>query len=89
RLDDAIIATDGSRQRRSDFGRKLERDLSTRELECQQEFFPCSEILEGMGWLQDLYQHNAAAVPQFFEFKKQVLDAYNEYQIPLIVLKKE
>jgi len=89
RLDDAIIATDGSRQRRSDFGRKLELDLSTRELECQQEFFPCSEILEGMGWLQDLYQHNAAAVPQFFEFKKQVLDAYNEYQIPLIVLKKE
>lgn len=89
RLDEAIIATDGTRQQRSDFGRRLDRDLSTRELECQQEYFPCSEILEGMGWLQDLYQYNAAAVPQFFEFKKQVLDAYNEYQIPLIVLKKE
>lgn len=89
RLDEAIIATDGSRQQRSDFGRKIDLDLSTRELECRQLYFPCSEILEVMGWLQDLYQYNAAAVPLFFDFKRQVLDAYNEYQIPLIVLKKE
>ncbi|WP_324723491.1 GmrSD restriction endonuclease domain-containing protein [Lelliottia sp. JS-SCA-14] len=89
RLDEAIIATDGSRQIRSDFGRKVELDLSTRELECQQLYFPCSEILEVMGWLKDLYTHNPDAVPQFFEFKSQVLDAYNDYQIPLIVLKKD
>lgn len=89
RLDDALIATDGSRQIRSDFGRNIVLDLSTRELECQQLYFPCSEILEAMGWLQDLYQMNSAAVPQFFEFKSQVLDAFNDYQIPLIVLKKE
>ena len=89
RLDEAIIATDGSRQQRSDFGRKIDLDLSTRELECRQLYFPCSEILEVMGWLQDLYQYNPAAVPLFFDFKRQVLDAYNEYQIPLIVLKKE
>jgi hypothetical protein len=42
-----------------------------------------------MGWLQDLFKFNAAAQAQFFEFKEKVLDAYNEYQIPLIVLKKE
>jgi hypothetical protein len=89
RLDDALIATDASRQQRSDFGRKVDLDLSTRELECQQLYFPCSDILDAMGWLQDLYKFNSAAVPQFFEFKQQVLDAYNEYQIPLIVLKKE
>ncbi|WP_145543090.1 GmrSD restriction endonuclease domain-containing protein [Yersinia frederiksenii] len=89
RLDDAIIATDGNRQIRSDFGRKVELDLSSRELECQQLYFPCSEILEAMTWLQDLYTHNAVAVPNFFEFKMQVLDAYNDYQIPLIILKKD
>ncbi|MCS3745899.1 hypothetical protein FHY18_001460 [Xanthomonas arboricola] len=89
RLDEAIIATDGSRQQRSDFGRRLDLDLSTRELECKQLYFPCSEILEAMGWLQDLFKFNAAAQAQFFEFKETVLDAYNEYQIPLIVLKKE
>jgi hypothetical protein len=88
RLDEAIIATDGNRQIRSDFGRKIDLDLSTRALECQQLYFPCSEILEAMTWLQDLYTHNAAAVPHFFEFKSQVLDAYNDYQIPLIILKK-
>ncbi|KLB46967.1 hypothetical protein XEUV315_24475, partial [Xanthomonas euvesicatoria] len=47
------------------------------------------EILEAMGWLQHLFKFNAAAQAQFFEFKEKVLDAYNEYQIPLIVLKKE
>lgn len=88
-LDDAIIATDESRQIRSDFGRKLELDLSSRALECEQLYFPCSAILDPMSWLQDLYQYNAATVPQFFEFKKSVLDVYNEYQVPLIVLKKE
>ncbi|WP_454889146.1 GmrSD restriction endonuclease domain-containing protein [Serratia quinivorans] len=88
RLDDAIIATDGSRQIRSNFGRKVELDLSTRELECQQLYFPCSELLEAMNWLKDLYTHNSGAVQQFFEFKTQVIDAYNDYQIPLIVLKK-
>lgn len=89
RLDDAIITTDETRQQRSEFKRKLDLDLSTRELECQHLYFPCSAILDPMSWLQDLYQHNAAAVPQFFDFKKTVLDAYNEYQLPLIVLKKE
>lgn len=89
RLDDAIIATDGSRQIRSDFGRKIELDLSDRKRECQQLYFPCSEILEAMAWLQDLYTHNSEAVQLFFEFKTKVLDAYNDYQIPLIVLKKD
>lgn len=89
RLDDAIIATDGSRQIRSDFGRKIELDLSDRKRECQQLYFPCSEILEAMAWLQDLYTHNSEAVQLFFEFKSKVLDAYNDYQIPLIVLKKD
>ncbi|MCQ4348259.1 DUF262 domain-containing protein [Pseudomonas stutzeri] len=89
RLDDAIIAVDASRQQRSDFGRKVDLDLSTRELECRQLYFPCSEIFEAMNWLQDLYKLNPQEVQRFFEFKQQVLDAYNDYQIPLIVLKKE
>lgn len=89
RLDDAIIAVDASRQQRSDFGRKVDLDLSTRELECQQLYFPCGEIFEAMNWLQDLYKFNPQEVQRFFEFKQQVLDAYNDYQIPLIVLKKE
>lgn len=88
RLDDAIIAVDASRQIRSDFGRKIDLDLSTRELECQQLYFPCGEIFEAMTWLQDLYQFNPEGVKAFFDFKTAVLDAFNEYQIPLIVLKK-
>ncbi|WP_435607222.1 GmrSD restriction endonuclease domain-containing protein [Pseudomonas knackmussii] len=89
RLDEAIIAVDASRQQRSDFGRKVDLDLSTRELECQQLYFPCAEIFDAMSWLQDLYKFNADAVKTFFEFKEKVLDDFNDYQIPLIVLKKD
>jgi hypothetical protein len=41
RLDEAIIATDGSRQQRSDFGRRLDLDLSTRELESWRRWAGC------------------------------------------------
>lgn len=89
RLDNAIVALDANRQLRSDFGRQIDLDLSTRELECQQLYFPCSEIFDAMNWLQDLYAHNPGCVQSFFAFKTQVLDAFNDYQIPVIELKKE
>ena len=41
-LDDAIVAVDENRQLRSDFGRKVDLDLSTTELECQHLHFPCN-----------------------------------------------
>ena len=89
RLEDALISVDASRQRRSDFGRTLELDLSTRELECRHMYFPCSEIFESLAWLQDLNRYNSEAIGEFLAFSAQVLEAYNAYQIPLIVLKKE
>ena len=51
RLDDALIALDEGRQLRCDFGRKVDLDLSTRELACKQMYFPCNQILQW--WLQD------------------------------------
>lgn len=89
KLENAIVAVDANRQLRSDFGRQIDLDLSTRELECQQLYFPCSEIFDAMNWLQDLYKHNPNSVQPFFSFKTQVLDAFNDYQIPVIELKKE
>jgi hypothetical protein len=89
RLEDAVIAVDEKRQLRSDFGRKVDLDLSTRELECQQLYFPCSEIFESMNWLQDLFRYNQVAQADFFAFKALILDAFNDYQVPVIILKKE
>lgn len=45
RLDEAFIAVDADRKIKRNFGRDIVLDVSTRELECTQLKFPCSEIL--------------------------------------------
>lgn len=89
RLEDAIISVDEKKQIRSNFGRDIELDLSTRELECNQLYFPCDLILDDSQWLQELFQHNRDGMEQFLMFKKKVIDAFVAYQIPIIELKKE
>jgi hypothetical protein len=89
RLEDAVLAVDESRQVKSDFGRKIDLDLSSRERECQQLYFPCNRILSWSEWLQDLNRFNGQQLPTFLDFQERVLKAFSEYQIPIIELKKE
>ena len=88
-LDDAVVAVDENRQLRSDFGRKVELDLCTTELECQHLHFPCSQIMNSDDWESTLYRVAPAHFPTFMEFRKQVLVAFRAYQIPVILLRKE
>lgn len=89
RLEEAVVAVDENRQKRSDFGRKVDLDLSTRQLECEQLHFPCDAILDDAQWLQDLFQFNPSAMAEFLEFKKRILGAFAAYHLPVIELKKE
>lgn len=89
RLEDAIHALDERRQVRGGFGRLVDLDLSSRELECQQLYFPCDCILDWADWLQDLNRVNPTALPLFLEFQGQILKAFSDYQLPVIELKKE
>ncbi|QOR40093.1 DUF262 domain-containing protein [Billgrantia diversa] len=89
RLEDAVVAVDETRQKRSDFGRKVDLDLSTRQLECEQLHFPCDKILDSSEWLQDLFRYNQEAMGDFLEFQKRILSAFSAYQLPVIELKKE
>ena len=87
-LDDAVVAVDENRQLRSDFGRKVELDLSTTELKCQHLHFPCSQIMNSDDWESILYRVAPTQFPTFMEFRKQVLVAFRTYQIPVIQLRK-
>lgn len=89
RLEDALLAVDESRQVKSNFGRQTDLDLSSRELECQQLYFPCNRIFTWSEWLQDLNRFNGQELSRFLEFQRSVLDAFNTYQIPIIELKKQ
>ena len=88
-LEEALLAVDESRQVKSNFGRQVDLDLSSRELECQQLYFPCNRILNWAEWLQDLNQFNGQELGQFLTFQRQVLDVFSSYEVPIIELKKE
>lgn len=85
-LDEAIIAVEPDRLLKSDFGRKVDLDLSTPEKEYQQLYFPCDQTLDWTPWLQGLNQHNPAALGQFLQFQQALLSKFSSYQIPVIQL---
>ncbi len=88
-LDEAILAVDERKQIRSDFGRKIELDLSTTEQECKHLCFPCNQIMNSDLWEMTLHR----VAPEFFgpymKFREQVLKRFREYQLPIILLRKE
>ncbi len=89
RLEDALIAIEPDRKRKVNFGRDVDLDLSTSEMEYSNLYFPCSQILNWSNWLQGLNQHNPSKLSDFLTFQKNVLDAFSSYQLPIIKLTKE
>lgn len=89
RLEDALVAIDENRKRMKNFGREVDLDLSTRELECTQLYFPCDQILNSDKWEVALHQFNPDKFGIYLEFRNQVMEAFRAYQLPIIELKKE
>src|SRR5574343_1509180 len=45
-LEDALVAVDADRKSRTNFGRDVDLDLSTTQLECEQMYFPCDQTMK-------------------------------------------
>ena len=88
-LDEAVVAVDENRQLRSNFGRDVDLDLSTTEMECQQLCFPCNQIMSSDSWEDTLHQVVPEHFGTYMHFRRQVLEPFRSYQIPVIFLKKE
>lgn len=88
-LDEAVVAVDENRQLRSDFGRKVDLDLSTTELECRQLYFPCSQVMGSDDWEATLHRVAPDQFGTYMAFRGQVLAAFRSYQLPVIQLSKE
>ena len=88
-LDEAIVAVDEKRQIRTNFGRDVELDLSTRELECGQLYFPCDQIMNSDEWEELFFERQPDYVKTYMKFRKQIINAFRSYQLPIIELKKE
>ena len=88
-LEDAFLAVDESKMLRVNFGRDVILDLSTQRHEFSAFCFPCNQILNSDNWEEGLMSYDFNMFARYMEFRKQVLNAFREYQIPIIELKKE
>jgi hypothetical protein len=88
-LEDAIVAVDEQRTQRKNFGRDVKLDLSTREKEIDAFHFPCSQIPNSDDWEQVLSEHAPEKLARFMKFRRQVVEPFRNYALPVISLKKE
>jgi hypothetical protein len=88
-LELALLTVDSSKQVKSSFGKTIDLDLSTRQRECEELYFPCNKILNWSEWLHDLTKFNPSQLLIFLQFQKSFITSFSEYQIPIIELKKE
>lgn len=89
RLDESLKALEPDRKLKTNFGRDIILDLSSRELECRQLYFPCSEILNSDSYEESLQEFAPEHFTQYMKFRKDILGAFRNYQLPIIELKKE
>src|ERR1700722_3432563 len=73
-LNEALIAVDADRKQRTNFGRDVKLDLSTRERECQQLYFPCREIMVSDDWETTMFALAGNLFGQYMTFRKEVLE---------------
>ncbi len=88
-ISDALIAVDGTRIQRTNFGRDVVLDLSTPKKEFEKFFFPCSQILNSDQWEEGLMAFDATRFQRYMAFRQQILSKYREYLIPIIELTKD
>lgn len=93
--EDVVISIPSTRQLTSDFGRKVELDLSARQNEFQQKMFPLNIILdsgEEQKWQNEYYayyNYDPAVIRQFTELFSKIIMPTQKYAVPVILLDKD
>jgi hypothetical protein len=93
--DEVIISIPATKQVTSDFGRKIELDLSTRQDEFKLKMFPLNMILNSgdeQGWQNEyyaFYNYDPAVIQQFTELFSKIIMPTQKYAMPVILLDKE
>ncbi|BBF87670.1 hypothetical protein DLM_4096 [Aquitalea magnusonii] len=87
-LDEAIIAVDADKCLRENFGRDIKLDLSTPAHEYEHLYFPCRQTMNSDAWEEGLQEAKPEQFGLYMKFRKQVLQAFRSYQLPVIQLHK-
>lgn len=92
---DAIISVPANKQITSDFGRKVEFDVSSAEKEYENKLFPLNIILDSvkatrwqLGYMQ-YYQGQQNVCQEYLDFMEKIIDPVSHYRMPVISLDKD
>jgi hypothetical protein len=89
--EDAIIGVPADRMVKAEFGRGTVLDLSTPELEYQKLMYPVAQVFDWDKW-QDGFdsrwrgEQNEAVRQEFRTFKREILESFKYYRVPVITL---
>ena len=96
--EDAIISIPETRTVTEAFGKRVVRDLSTRDLEFRQHMMPTEQLMDSKHWMMQYLKYWDGAEdahPQgdgldfFGAFDSRVIENFDKYQLPVINLAKE
>ena len=92
-IEDAILGVPANRQLKTDFGRRVELDLSSREREFEHDMFPLNRVFDSRDWFYDWRDYWKARDRDVSDlertFDQGVVDRIARYKMPLICLDKE
>ena len=91
-LDDAIISVNQTKIVTENIGRDIVLDLSCAEYEYKNLMFPVNQIGEASAWrikFEESWDLDREKRMLWNDFEKKVIENFKQYQIPVIVLKKE
>ena len=89
--EDAVLSVPEDRQMRA-FGGKITLDMTIPAHEYAAGFFPVNRIFDSAEWRQAYSEHwnfDADRMRSFSEFERDVIKRFEQYQVPVIELKKE
>lgn len=91
---DAVIGVPEDRKIKTNFDRDIVMDLSTSQLEYEQQMFPINIIFDTFAFMQWQYEYmvyhknNDQAVELLKKFQAEVIQTINQYKLPVITLDK-
>nr|WP_316643098.1 DUF262 domain-containing protein [uncultured Roseateles sp.] len=89
-LDEAIIGVPADRIVRSNFGKAVDLDVSTRDLEFEYDLFPLNQVFDSRDWFygwRDYWKGKGRDVHDLDrQFVHTVIDAIERYKMPIIRL---
>ncbi|QTA79918.1 DUF262 [Desulfonema limicola] len=92
---DAILSISEDRKITSDFGRKVDLDISSQELEFESGLFPLSIIFDPpkySSWrrgYQRKFRHDDNKLDKFDEFESLIIQRFQQYRVPTIELLRD